>query len=636
MRNASLTVATLLASVVAVPTTAMLAEAPAVVAAPNTSAYVAAGPHRLADTRSSDCGCQLLDDGTIRIQVAGRFDLPVEASAAAITVTATRVTADGVVSAYPAESPQPGTSLLNPRRMRDVANSSIIALGEDGAIDVHSTLAIGVGVDLVVDVTGVFVPAERSRGGRFVEMEPVRVADTRTPDAPASGTAPGTRLRISLPAGIAPDARALVVNVTTIGGSRPGFFSMWPADRSSTATSFMNVSGSARPLAASLVAPVSPDGLFIETTGGGHIIVDVSGWFTGESSVESSDGLFVARMPVRMVDTRWDGPRLWPAGTRELAVDLPAVAIATNVTIDRSDGSGFVSAHAAGTPRPPTSTVNPYGRDDTIANFAITSVSDRGVAYFSDRGTDLIVDRTGYFTGSAVSASLPPAPNVQPAPGRAFLVGDSTLAAVRWYGTREALLGYPYVLSAESCRRLATASCRGREGYTPSNTVTAIERASGRFDVVVVMAGYDDWWTVFPNGFDEVVAAARGKGARTIVWLTYREDVGYVAPGGLNGHVAFVRHNRTLREKVASGRYDDVVIADWDGYTQTVPAWFERDGIHLTFAGSYGVADYISRMLAHLERRPCPRPWIVGGPIDSPCGNPDHHAPVADVRSLYR
>ena len=36
--------------------------------------------------------------------------------------------------------------------------------------------------------------------------------------------------------------------------------------------------------------------------------------------------------------------------------------------------------------------------------------------------------------------------------------------------------------------------------------------AQGSFDDVVVMAGYDEWWNSFPDSFDEVVDAARGKG----------------------------------------------------------------------------------------------------------------------------
>jgi len=612
-----------------------LASSGPVGAAAGTSAFVAIGPHRLADTRSEPCGCVRVDEFTLRVAVADRFGIPDEITAAAVTVTSTNVAADGFVAAYPTGTPVPSTSTLNPRARSDLANSAIVVVGDDGSIDVRSTLRIDTAIDLIVDVTGVFVPDNSSRAGRFVPVAPTRISDSRTPGAPATGVAPGTSITLPLPAGVSADATAVAINVTTVGGLRTGFLSVRPAGVESTMTSFMNPDGTGRARAASVIVPVSPAGFVVTTTAGGHVIVDLVGWFTGASASDSGNGLFVPTAPTRLVDSRSNAPRLWPNGTRELDVDFNAAAIATNVTIDRTDASGYVTAYPAGTPLPTASTINAFGVNDTVANFAITPISNRGSAYFSDGGTDLIVDVTGYFTGGPMTATLPVPPNVQP-PARALLVGDSTLAGVRWYGTTEALLGYPYVLTAESCRRLATASCRGREGYTPTNAVTAIRNASGSFGTVVIMAGYDDWWTVFSSSFDQVVAAARAKGARTILWLTFREGVGYVNPSGVSANVAFVKNNEILREKVASGQFPDVVLADWHSYTATTSGWLAGDGIHLTLAGSYGAADYISRYLAHLENRACPMPWVEGAAVDNPCPQPDAHGPVGDILSLYR
>ncbi len=552
-------------------------------AAPGTSAFVAVGPHRLTDTRSEPCGCVRVDEFTLRVTVAGRFGIPGTITAAAVTITTTNVAADGFITAYPAGKPVPTTSVVNPRAGFDLANSAIVTVGDGGAIDLRSTLRVDTAVDLIVDVTGVFVPDDSSRAGRFVPVAPTRISDSRTPGAPATGVAPGTSISLPLPAGVAADATAIAINVTTVGGRRTGFLSVRPAGLESTTTSFMNPDGSGHARAAAVIVPVSPAGFVITTTAGGHVIVDLVGWFTGPSANDSATGLFVATGPTRLVDSRSDAPRLWPNGTRELAISYPAAAIATNVTIDRTDDSGFVTAYPAGTPLPTASTINAFGVNDTIANFAITPVSNRGSAYFSDRGTDLIVDVTGYFTGSPMTATLPVPPNVQP-PARALLVGDSTLAGVRWYGTTEALLGYPYVLTAESCRRLATASCRGREGYTPTNAVTAIRNASGTFGTVVIMAGYDDWWTVFSSSFDQVVAAARAKGARKIVWLTFREGVGYVNPSGASANEAFVKNNEILHAKVESGQFPDVVLADWKSYTAD-HAWLAGERRHPSHAG---------------------------------------------------
>ena len=191
-----------------------------------------------------------------------------------------------------------------------------------------------------------------------------------------------------------------------------------------------------------VIVPVSPAGFVITTTAGGHVIVDLVGWFTGRPRPTPPTGCSCRPRRPGSSTREPTRPRLWPDGTRELDVDFDAAAIATNVTIDRTDDSGFVTAYPAGTPLPTASTINAFGVNDTVANFAITPISNRGSAYFSDRGTDLIVDVTGYFTGTPMTATLPVPPNVQP-PARALLVGDSTLAGVRWYGTTEALLGYP-------------------------------------------------------------------------------------------------------------------------------------------------------------------------------------------------
>lgn len=228
--------------------------------------------------------------------------------------------------------------------------------------------------------------------------------------------------------------------------------------------------------------------------------------------------------------------------------------------------------------------------------------------------------------------SAPAAVAVAPL-SRVLLVGDSTLLAVERYRALGSFRGFDYVYSAESCRTLGVPSCG--DPPVPPNALEAILAADGQFDHVVVMAGYDEWWTSFPQSFDLVVQAARSKGARHIIWLTYREGVGYVAPDGSSANEAFVRNNQTLRDKIATGEYPDVLLADWYRYSGSAENWLANDGIHLKPSGARGVADYISRWIAYLEGRPCPMPWAPGGPIDAFCPNPDLHEPVSDIDAMY-
>lgn len=243
----------------------------------------------------------------------------------------------------------------------------------------------------------------------------------------------------------------------------------------------------------------------------------------------------------------------------------------------------------------------------------------------SETATSALAPTVTTITATTLPANPGASPSITAAPtSRVLLIGDSTLLAVEKYNAFESLRGFEYVYDAESCRTLGVISCGARP--KPPNSVEAINGAEGSFDIVVIMAGYDEWWTSFPSSFDKVVAASRAKGARHIVWLSYREGVAYETPSGDKASEAFVKNNETLRTKVSDPQFGDVLLLDWFGYTNDTSDWLTRDGIHLTLAGAHGVANYISRIVAHLDGRPCP----VGDgelPVSSVCPNPDTVGP---------
>jgi hypothetical protein len=592
-------------------------------AAPSeTAAYVPIGPVRLADTRATPCGCTRLDSNTIRVEIAGRADIPADIVAVAVTVTATPTATAGFVTTFPSRTARPLTSTLNTRPDRVTANSAIMPVGSDGAIELYH-LVPG---ELIVDVTGVFVPAATAGAGRLVALPTSRLVDTREPSGGARPLKPNGDLTVPLPPDVATDATALVVNITSVLETRPGHLSVRPAGSAPTTTSFMNPNGSGQAAAASVIVPVSPDGFTIRSFAGGHVIVDVTGWFTGPSAANSTSGLFVPLTPTRLLDTREHDGRLFAGGTIEVPVPVDgAAAVVTNVTVTEADRAGFVAAFPAGTQRPPTSAVNPGFWNHTVANTAITRVSTRGLSYFSLGGTDLVVDLSGWFVGEPVAATRPVAAN-EPTLSRGLLVGDSTLAALDVHtDALVALRGFDAVVDAESCRRLVRPSCRSDStGQIPNTAVQAILGTPGHLDVVVVKAGYNDWFSDFPAEFDAVVQAARAKGAHTVVWFTQNENV-----SRSNARRAYQENNADLRWLTSLPRYSDVVLADWLAYSNPRPDWF-YDGTHVGRAGAYAIADFAARWIAALEHRPCPRPWVLGGPIFDPCPPPELVGPVPD------
>ena len=189
------------------------------------------------------------------------------------------------------------------------------------------------------------------------------------------------------------------------------------------------------------------------------------------------------------------------------------------------------------------------------------------------------------------------------------------------------------VYEARSCRLLAVPSC----GDNPApNAVEVIDAAEGAFDMVVIMAGYDEWYTTFADSFDQVVASSRAKGAKRIIWLSYPEGVDYLLPDGTPGNESLVNINQIMRDKVATGAFPDVVIADWFNYASAQP----RAGATATTSTSARPAQPASPTTS-LARSPSRLRCPARCPA-SPAVPPRHHArtltppgPSLDVAALY-
>jgi len=175
------------------------------------------------------------------------------------------------------------------------------------------------------------------------------------------------------------------------------------------------------------------------------------------------------------------------------------------------------------------------------------------------------------------------------------LIGDSTLAATRWYGILGDLRRYNFVLDAESCRRTIYVSCRGREGYAPENTLTVMRRLQGQWGrVLVLMTGYDDPGWQFAEAVDAVMREAIRQKIPRVMWLTFRTaDVSYVGPTFRSNKYTFRDNNKILLQKAL--RYGGrLQIADWATYSASHREWVASDGVHLSPAGTAALTKYIA------------------------------------------
>ena len=366
--------------------------------------------------------------------------VPADATAAVLTVTVVNRSGYNFVSVYPAGAAVPEASNLNTAVHDEVAaNLVTVQLGAGGAVDLDAFDLC----DVVVDLAGVYVPAPTglARGGRFVALpSAVRVIDTRS----TAVLLPGESVVVDVTSVVPADASSVVINLTTTGTLSWGYFTCYPLDAAGPSeTSNLNVNGPDQTRAAAAVVKVTTvggvRGFKVWSYGGGHVIVDVAGYYTGDASPMSSSGLFVPMPPQRILDTRKPGAigRLWPRWMVETAIPDPArtdaQAIVANVTAVDARGAGWFTVLAARTPMQVVSNVNVVAEHDNVPNHVISRISTAGLAVYSQSGAHVIVDMAGYFTGTPAVPTEGPYANPPPPPiGPPWLLNIPRLGLSSW------------------------------------------------------------------------------------------------------------------------------------------------------------------------------------------------------------
>ena len=401
-----------LALVTFVTAVGAVAAAPAAAALPaGASAYVAVTPQRLADTRPSQgaYGFTTVGASTIRVDILGGEGVPANATAAVVNVTIIGAGGKGYVTVYPSGEGLPTTSTVNSEVAgRTIANMAHVKIGANGSIDLFRSTSMNLAVDLV----GVYVPvAGGVSEGRLTTLASgaVRIFDTRDR---GYGVGAGSVTPVNLgTAGLPTGQAAALVTITAVTGN-PGYWTAYPTGETRPNVSTVNLDTVGQTRAGQAIVPLNGLQTFnIYSAGGGHLIVDLVGWYTGPDTAPGTDGLFVPTSPLRLLDTRQlrtIAP--WGGSTYEFAVGAPfsgISAVAMNITGTQPWDKGYVTAYPAGVTRPGSSNLNVTGWDQIIANHAISRVSGRGVALFTNSGMHLIGDVAGWFLGTPSAATQP-------------------------------------------------------------------------------------------------------------------------------------------------------------------------------------------------------------------------------------
>ncbi|MEZ4223379.1 MAG: hypothetical protein R3B13_20705 [Polyangiaceae bacterium] len=239
----------------------------------------------------------------------------------------------------------------------------------------------------------------------FVPLHPYRALDTRGSAMPSSGAPACVTLAGTGP--IPADAKAVLVNIAAVTPTGAGHFVAYPEGSAEPSTSTVNYASAN--VANGAIVDLGASGAIcvVPKQGQAHAIVDVSGYFTANSS-------YRAITPSRVVDTRTgaiqsagDAHCVNVAGVGDVAADAAAVIV--NIAAVNAPSAGHLRVHPDGSPATDTSTLN-FAAGQTIANGAVVPVGTDGrvCVTMAPTSTHYVLDVTGFLAASTKLQPLTP------------------------------------------------------------------------------------------------------------------------------------------------------------------------------------------------------------------------------------
>lgn len=369
---------------------------------------VTTNPARFADTRASgktfdgrfEADGRQNAESQYRVEIAGRGDIPADAAGAILNITAVGPTDGGYVTVHPCLPTPPLASSLNYTARVNLGNEIIAGLDDSGAACFFTFAS----THLTVDVVG-YIPA----ASPYVPLTPSRILETR--DLPNATTVDGRfegegrtragstiRLDVADRAGVAPDAAAVVINVTAVRAEELGFITVHPCLPDLPVAASLNFTPGAN-RGNELIAQLNDRGqLCLFTSSEIHVTVDVVGFVPAGSAITPV-------LPQRLVDTRQTTKRppnselrVQVTTSANTAPFVPAGASAAivNVTVVQPEDGGFVTVYPCLATLPLASSLN-YVERVNGGNELVARLSESGeLCLFTNQRTHFTVDIVGY------------------------------------------------------------------------------------------------------------------------------------------------------------------------------------------------------------------------------------------------
>jgi hypothetical protein len=378
-----------------------------------------AQPARVVDTRTQ--GGPIPSGASRCFAIAGQAGIPSDALGVVMNVTGTGYSQRGWVSVYPDGQPVPATSTLNfDPSSYAMANGVFARIGSTGQVcaNVGTVGNTPGGTNVIMDVTAYLSNSSASQMPLLAQ--PQRLVDTRTQGGPLSTG--GTRCFATTgQVGIPADAQGVLLNVTGVGYTAPGWLTLFPAGQPLPGTSTVNVDPHAYAIAAGAIARIGSSGQVCvnfgtpnSAPGSSDVILDATGYLTASSSAYMP----LLSQPQRLADTRASGGLIPTGGSRCFviggAAGIPANAqgVVLNVTGVGYSTPGWLTVYPNGQSVPATSTVNFDTSEYAIANETIMKLGNGGQVCVNvgtpnsiAGGSQVVLDATGYLTSVGSTGS---------------------------------------------------------------------------------------------------------------------------------------------------------------------------------------------------------------------------------------
>ncbi|GGC03295.1 S8 family serine peptidase [Cellulomonas carbonis] len=372
-------------------------------------------PVRILDTR---LGTREIPPGQVRpgspikLRTAewSGFQVPDDATAVVLNVTAARPSGTGNIRVYPAADGSPPL-VANLNVVAGVDQPNLVTVRRASIYDDVAVAVEGMSTHLVVDLAGYYSPGGATA---YEPVNPVRVMDLRdgTGGVPRGALRAGRAVDLVVAGrnGVPADASAVVLNVTGVRPSARTNVRVYPApaaseDQTPPTVSNLNLEpGRDQPNLVTVRVGDAGKVRFYTQSADVALVADLAGYY----SPTGSHG-FVPVEPQRIIDSRsatgLPGP-LVPgvaqsahvAGTA--AVPADAAAVVVNVTAARPDALSNIRVFPTRTDGvvPTVSNLNVVrGRDEPNLAIVRTSADGRLSFYSQTARTHLVVDVSGYF-----------------------------------------------------------------------------------------------------------------------------------------------------------------------------------------------------------------------------------------------